>query len=112
MHIELRVWLQDVLNAINEIDGFFADKPKVFSDFKNDVKTRRAVERNLEIIGEAVSRVLKEDSSIQISNSKKIIGTRNRIIHNYDNISDEMIWSIIINHLPVLKSEIEVLLHK
>lgn len=82
----------------------------MFSLFQKDLKTKRAVERNLEIIGEAVSRVLKHDNSIQISNARKIISTRNRIIHSYDNVSDEMIWSIVINHLPVLRSEVENLL--
>ncbi|OJW82589.1 MAG: antitoxin [Bacteroidetes bacterium 46-16] len=110
MDIELKVWLQDIITAINEIDSFFADRPRVFEAFKQDIKTKRAVERNLEIIGEAVSRVLRKDSSLLISNSKKIIGTSNRIIHGYDNISDEMIWSIVINHLPILKEEINQLL--
>lgn len=110
MDIELKVWLQDIITAINEIDSFFADRPRVFEAFKQDIKTKRAVERNLEIIGEAVSRVLRKDSSLLISNSKKIIGTRNRIIHGYDNISDEMIWSIVINHLPILKEEINQML--
>jgi uncharacterized protein with HEPN domain len=69
------------------------------------------VERNLEIIGEAVSRILKINSDFQISNSRKIIDTRNKIIHSYDNVSDEIVWGIIINHLPKLKSEIDSLLN-
>lgn len=52
MDIELKVWLQDIITAINEIDSFFADRPRVFEAFKQDIKTKRAVERNLEIIGE------------------------------------------------------------
>ena len=65
------------------------------------------MERNFEIIGEAMSRILHQDDSLQLSNSRKIVDTRNRIIHGYDTVSDEMLWSIIINHLPTLKQEVE-----
>ena len=71
------------------------------------LKTRRAVERNVEIIGEAVNRIVQKDNSIILSNSRKIIDTRNRIIHGYDTVSDEIIWSILITHLPILKIEVE-----
>ena len=81
-----------------------------FSSNKN-LKTKRAVERNLEIIGEAVNRIRKKDKNIPIANAEKIIATRNRIIHGYDKVSDELIWSIVINHLPKLKSEINDLLN-
>ena len=54
MSPEINVWLYDILQSIEEIEGYFEDKPKVFQIFQNDLKTRRAVERNLEIIGEAV----------------------------------------------------------
>jgi uncharacterized protein with HEPN domain len=69
-------------------------------------RTRRAVERNLEIIGEAVNRILKKDRDFKLVNAEKIIATRNRIIHGYDKISDDLIWSIVINHLPKLKDEV------
>lgn len=81
-----------------------------YLDYKNDIKTKRAVERNIEIIGEAVNRITKEKPDFKIENSRNIIGTRNRIIHSYDNIADEMIWSIVINSLPKLKTEIKNLL--
>ena len=74
------------------------------------MKTRRAVERNIEIIGEAVNRIVKKDSTIQITDAINIVETRNRIIHGYDTVSDETIWSIVINNLPELKLEVEVLL--
>jgi len=78
----------------------------VFYLYQNDIKTKRAVERNIEIIGEAVNRILKEEPNYQIENARSIVGTRNRIIHSYDNIADDMIWSIIINSLPKLKVEV------
>ena len=110
MDIEIKTWLYDILNALNEIDSFFIDRPKEFTAYQNDLRTRRAVERNIEIIGEAMNRVLQRDLSIELPNSRKIVDTRNRIIHGYDTVSDDIIWGIVINHLPVLKQEIEKLL--
>lgn len=109
MNIELKVWLYDILNAIHEIDVFVEDVPD-FTIYKNDIKTKRAVERNMGIIGEATNRILTKYPSIQLSNSRKIADTRNRIIHGYDTVSDEVIWGIIKNHLPILKQEVEQLL--
>jgi uncharacterized protein with HEPN domain len=71
---------------------------------------KRAIERNLDIIGEAMSRILKEDPELHIENSKRIIGLRNQIIHGYDSVSDESIWGIINLHIPKLKSEIDSLI--
>ncbi len=73
---------------------------------------KRAIERDLEIIGEAINRILKKDKTLenQISNAKSIISLRNHVIHAYDNISDENIWSILIYHLPKLSSEIDHLI--
>ncbi len=110
MDVNIKTWLYDVLNAVNEIDSFFEERPVGFLVYKNDLKARRAVERNIEIIGEAMNRILKQDNSIQLSNSRKFVDVRNRIIHGYDSVSDEIIWSIVITHLPVLKAEIETLL--
>ena len=110
MDNEIKVWLFDILNAINEIESFFNDSPKLFENYKNDLKTKRAIERNIEIIGEAMNRILKRDASITILNSRQLVDTRNRIIHGYDSVSDEMIWGIIIKHLPPLHKEISQLL--
>lgn len=73
---------------------------------------KRAVERDLEIIGEAINRILKRDPTFEnkIKDAKAIIGLRNQVIHAYDNISDENIWSILINHIPKLRSEISRLI--
>jgi uncharacterized protein with HEPN domain len=106
MDREINSWLFDIMKAIEEIDQFLPQGHRVFEDYTKDIKTKRAVERNLEIIGEAFNRILSKDSDFQISNSRKIISLRNRIIHGYDVISDELIWGILINDLPKLKSEI------
>jgi uncharacterized protein with HEPN domain len=49
---------------------------------------------------------MKDEPDFPLTNSKRIIGLRNQIIHAYDNISDENIWGIVINHLPLLKEEV------
>lgn len=110
MDAEIKTWLFDILHAIVEIESFFTDTPMEFSTYQYDVRTKRAVERNLEIIGEAISRIISRDPSIEISNSRKIIDTRNRIIHGYDSVSDEIIWSILLNHIPILNGEVKALL--
>ena len=99
-----------MLNAIMEIESFFVDIPKNFSHYQTDLRTKRAIERNIEIIGEAMSRILKQDETITITNSRKLVDVRNRIIHGYDSVSDDIMWGIVIKHLPVLQIEIEVLL--
>lgn len=106
----IKTWLYDILSSINEIESYFVDTPKLFEVYQNDLKTKRAVERNIEIIGEAMNRILKEDNQIEISNSRKIVDVRNRIIHGYDSVSDDVIWGIVIKNLPVLQKEVEVLL--
>lgn len=86
--------------AIDEIDSFFIDRPKSFEEYKDNPLLKRAIERNLEIIGEAINRILKEQPDVKIENAKRIVGLRNQIIHAYDNISDENIWAIVMNNLP------------
>lgn len=110
MDNDIKTWLYDILNAIMEIESFFDDSTKEFLNYQNDLRTKRAVERNIEIIGEALNRVLKRDESIVISNSRKIVDTRNRIIHGYDTVSDDVIWGILIRHIPILQTEIQQLL--
>jgi len=110
MKHEIKTWLYDILQSIEEIESYFADKPKKFENYPSDKKTQRAVERNLEIIGEAVNRILKTDSQFILENAHMIIGARNRIIHGYDSISHEVIWSTVINHLPDLHKEVSKLI--
>ncbi len=106
---EIRTWLKDIEQAIAEINSFLPET-KNFKDFQKDLKTKRAVERNIEIIGEAVSRITKLEPTIKISHTRKIIDTRNRIIHGYDSVSEDIIWGIIIKNLPDLEKEIKDLL--
>jgi len=112
MDNEIKTWLFDINSAITEIDGFFEEGKKIFENYRQDLKTKRAVERNIEIIGEAVKRILDKNSNIELTNARKIVDARNRIIHGYDTISDDVIWGIIVRHLPKLKTEVEELMSK
>lgn len=96
MQDEIKTWLADIKQAIVEINDLLPDK-KDFFQFKRDLKTKRAIERNVEIIGEAANRIIKLHPGIAITDIKKIIATRNRMIHGYDSVSDEIIWSIVIS---------------
>lgn len=112
MDEEIKTWLYDILNSITEIESYFSERPKRFDIYQKEIRTKRAIERNIEIIGEAVNRIIKKDSNIQITNSRKIVDTRNHISHGYDKVSDDVIWAIVINHLPKLKIEINNLLNE
>ncbi len=111
MDDDVKAWLYDILQSTNEIDSYYESKPRIYEEYVADIKTKRAIERDLEIIGEAVNRILRKDKHFQFENAEKIIGTRNRIIHGYDEISDDLIWSIVINHLPKLRKEVNRLLN-
>lgn len=82
----------------------------MFEAFYTNLCLRRAIERDIEIIGEAMNRILKSDREIAITNSRKIVDARNYIIHGYDSLSADILWSMVINHLPRLKAEVTALL--
>ena len=105
MQDEIKVWLEDIEKSIAEINDFLP-KSTSFEEFEMDLKTRRAIERSIEIIGEAMSRILKISPEIGISDSRKIVDTRNRIIHGYDKISADIIWLIVERYIPILEFEI------
>lgn len=68
------------------------------------------MERNIEIIGEAVNRILKTEPDFKLTNSRKIMDTRNRIVHGYDSVSEDIVWSLIVKEIPKLELEIKQLL--
>ena len=107
MNEKIHKYLYDIKFAIDEVDSYFTQKEKRFENYSKDILLKRAIERDLEIIGESINRILSIDPEFPIQNARKIVGLKNQIIHAYDNISDENIWGIIINHLPKLKEEIE-----
>lgn len=109
MQLEMKKYLYDILTSINSINEFVGTE-KDFYHYQNNKLLRRAVERELEIIGEAASRILKIDPAIQIENARKIVDLRNWVIHGYDKIDDIIVWGIISKHLPLLKNQVEKLL--
>lgn len=109
MELEIKTWLQDIDRSIMEIYEFIPKK-RDFYQFQKDLKTRKAVERNIEIIGEALNRILKVQPNIKIKDSRKIVDTRNRIIHGYDSVTEDVLWLIIVKYLPILREEVKELL--
>jgi uncharacterized protein with HEPN domain len=109
MQLEIQKFLFDILTSINSIEEFLGSK-RDFNVYKSNKLLRRGVERELEIIGEAATRILKITPDIPIENIKKLVDLRNLVIHGYDKVDDEIIWGIIIRHLPVIKIQVEELL--
>lgn len=103
------VLLEDILLAIGEIKTFLLDIND-FDDYCASILTKRAVERDLAIIGEAVNNLTKLYPEINITNKKYIIGFRNILVHDYADILDETIWDIVITKLIVLEEEVNKLL--
>jgi uncharacterized protein with HEPN domain len=109
MDIEIKKYLFDIQESIDSIEKFLGDK-RDFKVYMADKMLRRAVEREFEIIGEAMNRIEKLDSFLDISGKRQIINMRNRVIHGYDKIDNEIIWGTIVRYLPSLKIEIKNLL--
>ena len=59
MDNSIKGWLFDILSSINEIESYYVDCPKIFEVYQNDLRTKRAVERNVEIMGEVMNRNFK-----------------------------------------------------
>lgn len=102
--------LEDILNTILEIDSFFDTRPKRYDVYLSDVCLRRAVERNITIIGEAMNRLLRVAPEVEITSARRIVDTRNYVIHGYDSVTDDIMWGIVMRHLPLLREEVEKLL--
>jgi uncharacterized protein with HEPN domain len=111
MDNKVKKLLFDIFTAINNINSYIGEI-KIFEKYDGNPMLQDAVERNIEIIGEAMNKLLILDPDINISNSRRIVDARNKIIHGYDEIENAQIWGIIINHLPILKSEVEQFLDK
>lgn len=109
MDLEIKKYLFDIQESIDSIEKFIGEK-RDFNLYVTNKMLRRAVEREFEIIGEAMNRIEKLNPSLNISSKQQIISMRNRVIHGYDKIDNEIIWGTIIRHLPKLKTEIHELL--
>lgn len=101
--------LTDILIAIDNIEKYIGDN-RVFDEYDSNYMLQDAVERNLITMGEAVNNLLKKHPKIEITNARRIVDTRNKLTHGYDEIENVQVWNIIIKHLPVLRTEISHLI--
>jgi uncharacterized protein with HEPN domain len=109
MDNEIKKYLFDIKESVDSIENYLSNK-RDYKTYLGDKMLRRAVEREFEIIGEAMSKLDKLIPEIPISSKKLIISMRNRVIHGYDKIDNEIIWGTIVRHLPMLKKEVEGLI--
>lgn len=109
MDDEIKKNLFDIHTCISSIDEHLIGK-RDYNFYITNKTNRRAVERELEIIGEAIGRVLKQKADIEISYVRIIVDLRNKVIHSYDSVNNDIIWKIVIKDIPVLKAEVEALL--
>lgn len=109
MQPKLLKYILDIESVIEEIETIKQKTQSDFNKFFDDIILQRAIERDLEIIGEAMRKILELDPNIQITAAKNIIGLRNIISHAYDSVEPEMLWGIIQKNIPVLADEIRKL---
>ena len=109
MQPKLLKYILDIESVIEEIESIKQKTRNDFNIFSDDIILQRAVERDLEIIGEAIRKIIEINPNIQITASKNIIGLRNIISHAYDSVEPEMLWGIIQKNIPVLADEIRKL---
>lgn len=109
MQPKILKFLLDIQSVIQEIELVKTKTNNNFNAFQSDVLLQRAVERDLEIIGEAIRKIIELDPDIKITSAKNIIGLRNIISHAYDAVEPEMIWGIIQNNIPILANEILII---
>jgi len=109
MQDKINKYLYDILTSANSIFEYLGDK-RDFTIYDSNKLLRRAIEREFEIIGEAINRILKLDKEFPIKNAKRIISLRNYVIHGYDKVDNVIMWGIISKDLPKLKNEVEKLL--
>ena len=110
MQVEAKKYLYDIQRAALNVTQFTVGKS--FDDYEQDVMLRAAVERQFEIIGEALAQLAKLDRIVaeRISEHSRVIAFRNILIHGYADVDDLLVWDIVQTKLPVLRREVEVLL--
>jgi uncharacterized protein with HEPN domain len=110
MQLEARKFLFDMQGAVGLIRAFTSGR--AFADYQTDPMLRSAVERQFEILGEALNRLARLDPVVaaRVANYRRIISFRNALIHGYDSIQAEVVWGIIETGLPALEKTIAELL--
>ncbi len=105
-------YLEDVRLACEDVEQFFTNYSNRFDVFANDRLMIRAVERSIEIMGEAINRILKREPDFSLPNARAIVQTRNRVIHSYEKVENEFLWGLVKRHIPQLKKDIEDIISK
>ena len=105
MENRLKKLLFDVLISCENIEVYMLGCDS-FQEFDEDVFLQHSIERNIEIIGEALKNVRNINPEISISRLNDIINTRNKLIHGYDSIDNTIIYTIVVKHIPILKEEV------
>jgi uncharacterized protein with HEPN domain len=102
--------LEDMREAGRSIRAYTANRTE--DQYLADKQLRRSVEREFEIIGEALRRLKTEDSALfgRISHSQRILDFRNVLAHGYDAVSDNQVWLIVTEFLPAFSAEIQGLI--
>ena len=110
--LDIRKYLFDMNEACELLIQFTAGK--TFLDYSTDPMLRSAVERQFEIIGEALAQVLRLDPSLRsrISDAGRIVAFRNRLIHSYSSVADDVVWGILEANLPSLRKEVATLMRE
>ena len=108
MKDELKRYLEDVLHSITMIEQF-RSTVKSFAEYEKNALLKSAVQWQLSVIGEALNNALKQEPTLTISNERKVVDMRNKLIHGYDEVEDTVVWNVIVKHLPLLKAEVEML---
>jgi len=110
MKNEAKKRLRDIADCCAAAGRFATGKS--FSDYLTNDMFRSAIERKLGIIGEAFARLEAADPALaeNFPELRKIIGMRNRIVHGYDNVDEELVWDVVQNRLPALQQKVEALL--
>jgi uncharacterized protein with HEPN domain len=103
---EVLKYILDIESVIEELENVISLHSRDYIKFSSNFMAVRTVERDLEIIGEAVRRLKEIAPDLKISSYKQIIGLRNMIVHAYDSIDPTTLWRILIKDLPILKEEI------
>ena len=110
MRLEAQKYLFDIQQAANRIARFCEGKN--FADYRSDELLRSAVERQFEIMGEALSQLAKHDPKLaeRIKDHRKIIAFRNILIHAYATVDDRIVWGVVEGDLPALRASLKQLL--
>lgn len=111
MKDEIKKLLFDINEAADSIFEYLGEK-RDFNIYAKNKMMRRAVEREFEIIGEAMNAILKIEPKIPVKNARRIVALRNIVIHGYDNVDSAIIWGIINRDLSDLKDEVVKLLNE